>query len=418
MRRVWLLLGVMVFSLLASSRAAYAQGSITNLTAIGVFGEKLTFSASLETPGQIRTAYLFFQESGTAQTVAQPATLIPEQAPGQYQMEVVIPIDSTQLRAFSTIDYRFEVSLEDGTVITSEAASFEYIDNRHDWQLLSEGPFRVHWYEGSVPLAQSALDAAQVGFQRIQGMLPLPAAGLVDIYIYPQAQDMQDALSLSNREWVAGHADPDLGVIVVSLPAGPEQMILTEQRVPHELMHVLLYQSTGQSYENLPVWLVEGLASNAELVDNPDYTILIEDAYKMEKLIPFSLLCRVFPSDASGAMISYAQSASFSKYLYETYGTPGLQALLERYSSGQDCETGARVALGEDLSQLEQQWRISQFNEDLPGKAFHNLLPWLLLMAGVLLIPLLLGLVIAYRKSTRRSDRDDDSGQQAEAPRD
>jgi hypothetical protein len=267
-------------------------------------------------------------------------------------------------------------------------------------------------------LAQSALDAAQVGFQRIQGMLLLPAAGVVDIYIYPQAQDMQDALSLSNREWVAGHADPDLGVIVVSLPAGPEQMILTEQRVPHELMHVLLYQSTGQSYENLPVWFVEGLASNAELVDNPDYTILIEDAYKMEKLIPFSLLCRVFPSDASGAMISYAQSASFSKYLYERYGTPGLQALLERYSSGQDCETGARVALGEDLSQLEQQWRISQFNEDLPGKAFHNLLPWLLLMAGVLLIPLLLGLFIAYRKSTRRSDQDDDSRQQAEAPRD
>lgn len=408
MHRVALFLGIACLILFTTSGFVHAQGSITDLSADGVFGDKISFTAYLETHEEIRTAYLFIQEQGLPQTLTQSATLIQGEALGQYKIEVVLPVDTTQLRAFSTFEYRFEVSLVDGTVITSEVANFEYIDNRQDWKSLSEAPFRVHWYEGSVPLAQSALDAAQIGMQRIKGMLPLPDPAQVDIYIYPRAQEMQDALSLSNREWVAGHADPDLGVIVVSLPAGPEQKILTEQRVPHELMHVLLFQFIGEGYENLPVWFVEGLASNAELVDNPDYAILIDDAYKMDKLIPLALLCGSFPSDASSAMISYAQSASFVNYLYKTYGSPGLQALLTGYSSGQECQTGARNALGKDLSTLERQWREKQFNEDFHSKAFYQILPWLLLLVGVLIVPFVLGLLLTKRKSAHRAERESD----------
>ncbi len=167
------------------------------------------------------------------------------------------------------------------------------------------------------------------------------------------------------QDWVAGHADPDLGVILVTLPEGPEQPLLVEQRVPHELMHVLLYQSNQLGYANLPAWLNEGLASNAELDPNPDYRILLEDAAKKNSLIPLANLCVSFPRDAYGALLSYAEAASFVKYLHDSYGVSGLTSLTQAYNNGLDCNQGAEQALGKSLVQLQRSWERDELSQDV-----------------------------------------------------
>jgi len=217
----------------------------------------------------------------------------------------------------------------------------------------TEGSFQVYWYEGELEFGQQVLDTAQEGLIQIQNLLPLPVPDPLKIYVYPDAREMQATLDTASAGWVAGHADPELGVIVVALPGGPDQFLLMEQRIPHELMHIALYQATDMGYANLPAWLSEGLAAQVELYPNPDYRVFLSNAIENDSLIPMSNLCQSFPREASNAMVAYAQSESFTRYLYNAYGTPGLDALVTNYANGLDCDHGAKAALGRDLFQLD-----------------------------------------------------------------
>ena len=164
----------------------------------------------------------------------------------------------------------------------------------------------------------------------------------MDIYAYASAKDMQEILQSIKKNWIGAHADPDLGVMVLSLPEGPEQRLEMERQIPHELMHILLYKMVGAGYVNLPAWLSEGLASVAELYPNPDYLVLLENAHNKGNLPSIISLCQSFPRDASGAFLAYAQSASFTRYLHQRFGSSGMERLVRQYADGLDCERGIR----------------------------------------------------------------------------
>jgi hypothetical protein len=135
-------------------------------------------------------------------------------------------------------------------------------------------------------------------------------------YLY--RRDLQKSRN-GQRDWVAGRRC-DLGVIVVTLPPGSDQKLLIDQRIPRA-MHILVYQLPIP--DTLTPAVDEGLASQVELYPNSDYPILLEDAVKREALIPIASLCQTFPRDASSALLSYAQAASFTKYLYTPTAPPG-----------------------------------------------------------------------------------------------
>ena len=161
-----------------------------------------------------------------------------------------------------------------------------------------------------------------------------------------------------------------------------------EQGIPHELMHIMLYQMVGPAYTNLPTWFNEGLASAAELYPNPDYQILLNNAHEKGSLLSIASLCNAFPRDASSALLAYSQSASFVRYLYHTYGTSGLNDMVTTYANGLDCERGAVSRIGKTLEQLERQWRQEVFAENANLTGLTNLFPWLVLSLAVLLGPL------------------------------
>jgi hypothetical protein len=127
--------------------------------------------------------------------------------------------------------------------------------------------------------------------------------------------------------------------------------------------------------------------------------VLLNQAVETETLIPMKALCRPFPSDAATALLAYAQSASFTRYLHSEYGITGMEALANAYANGLDCERGMQKALGRSLPQLERMWRSEVLAEDVNATAVNNLLPWLLLL-GVALAPMLLTAAWrAYRRS-------------------
>jgi hypothetical protein len=307
------------------------------------------------------------------------------------------------LPPFSTIVFWFQATLADGSTTTSPTYNFRYDDNRFPWRQSARDLITVHWYDGDDAFGQSALDSALAGLNAVGQVVPLTLNAPLDVYVYSNADDLQGALFLGGKQWVGGHADPALGVVMVAIAPNPAQGIEMDTKIPHELAHVMLYRSLGGSYNRLPAWLNEGIASMVELYPMADYANALKLASQNNSLMPFADLCASFPSDAGRAYLAYAQSQSFIRYLRDTYGIPGLTALTKAYADGLDCELGATRAFGVPLTQLDTRWRESVLGQNVTGVALRDLAPYLLMMGLALIIPLwgVVSMWIAKRREAR-----------------
>jgi hypothetical protein len=271
------------------------------------------------------------------------------------------------------------------------------VDDGFDWQTLESGALKVHWYDRDATFGNAALQAAQTGLESVGRFLAPETGQPVEIFIYASVDDLRGALAPGGEEWVAGHANPALGIVRVVIEPGIEQGIRMEQRIPHELMHVMLYRRVGAGYENLPVWLREGIAVLAEIYPNTDYDRALTDAVQEDRLIPLEELCASFPADAGQAFLAYAESRSFTDYLHETYGSSGLMDLAASYADGLDCARGTERSFGLSLSSLEANWRSSVLGQDTLLPALQTISPYLVLLCLVLIIPLI-GIVSTVRR--------------------
>jgi hypothetical protein len=348
------------------------------------FGGQVTFWAKTNLEKTPESVQIFFKG------LNQNDTIVGEVSVRGDELIYIHDLIKYPLPAFSEIQYWFGIKMPGEQAYISPKYSFFYDDNRFSWQTLEDKPFRVHWYEGDLAFGQMVMDTARNSLERANQLLSLNGPEKVDIYVYANGAEMLSTLNLGDITIVAGHADPELGVMFVSLPEGAFQQIETERQIPHELMHILLYQKLGADYADLPTWLNEGLASLNETYPNPDYVTVLEDAAKKGTILPMSSLCQGFTLEGGQYYLSYAQADSFTRYLYETYGADGIQTLIQAYASGLDCERGAEVGLGKTLTQLESQWQRHTFNQNPLFKAFGALLPWVVILLLMLLTPILL----------------------------
>ena len=312
--------------------------------------------------------------------------------------EYHLDASQTILRPFSFVRWHYQFTLADGSTIQSENFFVPYNDNRFEWQKLESGAVRVMWYRGDAAFGQNVLNTALMGLQTINQIVPPELSQPVDIYVYASQNDLPPNLSLSGETWLAGHADPAQGVIVVLIEPGSNQNIITEQRIPHELAHVMLYRSLGAGYSNLPAWLNEGIAMQAELYVNSDYDRVLMDASAHDELIPIRDLCASFPSNSAEAFLAYAEARSFTTYLRGNYGSDGLLNLARIHATGVDCERGVERAFGVSLAKLEMDWRTSVLGQNTLGSTLKNLTPYLVLLLVVIFVPLL-GIINSMRGS-------------------
>ena len=393
----WMLCLACLTGLAGLSTRVTAQVAVTEAVDY-TFGGQVNFHLSFPAETPIKSAQVFLRNLGEAVTLSGDMTVSATDA------LYVHDLTSQALRAFSTVEYWFHITPAGGEPYYTEPQTFLYFDNRFEWQTLEDEQFRVHWYAGDAAFGQSLMDAAHAGLEHAGKLVQLGEGQPVDIYVYASGKDLQSTLRLGGLNWVAGHADPDMNLMAVSLPEGPDQKSETERQIPHELMHILLYQAVGDDYENLPTWFKEGMASANELRPNSDYYLILEQAVEQEALIPLAQLCASFPKD-SNAYTAYAEADSFVRYLYQKYGAAGLSALLQGYASGGGCEYGSQAALGLPLERLEKDWRREALGESVWLSALGNLLPWLFLMLAVILAPLLLTIFNARKKAVKKETR-------------
>jgi hypothetical protein len=248
MRKFTLLLVLLFMGLfLSATHPANAQVEVLKTRVDYTFGKQVIFRLDINSDGAIDHAVILFCSANDPHTNIGQVTVISTGA-GTYKLTYVHKLADYPLRPFSRVEYYFEITLANGDIQQTPIQSFDYTDNLHPWQSLEQGSFHAFWYEGELSFGQDILNIAQKAIERIQALLPLPALTSLDIYSYPDLTSLQEALSDASADWVAGHADPETRVILIALPSGPEQRLLMEERIPHEIMHILLYQAIKPGY--------------------------------------------------------------------------------------------------------------------------------------------------------------------------
>ncbi|KAF0108298.1 MAG: hypothetical protein FD146_872 [Anaerolineaceae bacterium] len=392
MRRffVFLLTAALTLGLAATARAQTAV-TVTEVQMEYLFGDHVTFAANVQPASGLQETLVFFQAEGDSVTRVAPLEVA---ADGSASSR--IEVRDAPLRPFARVSFWFRITPAGGEAFTSPHYFFHYTDNRVVWQTLEDASVSIHWYDGDAAFGQAAFDTAHASLQAFNELIPVTLTAPVNVYIYATAADLQSAIGA--QAWVAGHASPDLGVALTSITPGEEQMLVMQRQIPHEMAHVLLYQKMGAAYNNLPTWLSEGIASSLELYPNSDYMLAIQIASQNDALLPLADLCGPFPQDASGAFLAYAESDRVTRYILDTYGTSGLQALVQAYTDGLDCNRGVERALGISLVQLDRQWRWAVLGEGGADAAFENLLPYLVVLTVILAVPAWGGLAIKRKR--------------------
>lgn len=364
---------IVLLLILSFTRTGSAQSEISfeNVAAIPDFGKSITFQATIRSEKPLDSVFLIVKDSNNP-TQAFPMSLS-ESGEVVYRLET-----STQkIRPFSRLEYQFRVRLQSGSEILSPAFSVVYEDTRFPWEITTNDLVTIYWYERDANFGETALNIAEEGIQSAQRLLPVTLQNPITIYIYNSSQDIREVLQSSNS-WIAGHTAPKDNLILVSIVPGLEERLELERQIPHEIMHILQYQYLGENISLQPMWLIEGLASVAELYPNPDYLHALEQSALQNQIISILSLCHSFPQDASGAFLAYAESDSFVRYLYRSFGATGLQNLMSQYNNGLSCEQGFEKAFAYSLTQMETRWKQEELRVSPESLVLRNLSPYLI----------------------------------------
>lgn len=387
---------------LENYRAEAQSDSVIDVDSRSIFSEKIIFHARVDSTLEIKEVLVSFTPQGQVTRLEKMSLVRNNEALYEVsvnRLDVEIDASPLMLAPFTRITYRFEAYLSDGTKLVSPEYSLRYEDTRFTWNSQTDGIFEVYWNDEDLTLGQEIINVAKTGMEKAQSILQADPPDPLRIYAYRSSTDLQEALMTAGDTWVAGHASPDLGMILISIPSGPEKKLELQRQIPHEIMHLLQYQVTGSNFYRQPIWLLEGMASIAEAYPNPEYRRVLEDTSLSDNFLPMESLCSSFPDDAGPAFRAYAQSESFVRFLFSIYGNKGLRDLMDQYQNGLSCTEAVAATFGTSLGQLEYRWKQEVLGLNAGGLAVRQLSPYL--WVGLVLI-ISTGLsIFPFRRSKR-----------------
>ncbi|MEX1248158.1 MAG: peptidase MA family metallohydrolase [Anaerolineales bacterium] len=389
---------LLAFLFLGSANSASAQSpvEIVDQQVEYLFNERLHFTVHFQSSENLQEGFVFYQFEGSERNWVYEGDLGEDQT-----LDILVGlVAENSPPPFTEIEYWYRFATDHGDIYESPHYILHYDDNRYAWQSLESAPYILYWHSGDAAFAESVLAAARSGASRTQQLLSLPDLDSAVLRIYSDAQDVQLISQQAGFNWQAGHTDPDAGVILLSL--APGQSLEIQRQVPHEIAHLMLYNSLGaEVYSHLPTWLNEGIASYAEVYSDPVQGEYLELANAGDTLIPFFSLCNSFPQDSASARLAYAQSASFVRFLFNTYKAAGFSLFVDAYAKTDDCINAPFEAFGKDLIALDAEWRAATFVPQGDAPDWLVALPWMPILSSAAVA---LGLFLLLRfVASRRS---------------
>ena len=254
------------------------------------------------------------------------------------------------------IDYWWLIEDAAGHKIETSSSTIKFKDLSHDWQSLASDQVTILWYKGDLSFAHQLLDAADEALERLAGEVGVALEQPVKIYIYASSGDLQGAL-VYPQEWTGGVAFSDYSTIVIGV--SPGDLTWGKRAIAHELGHLVVHQEVFSSYGDLPTWLDEGLAMDAEGELRSDLQGMLNEAIAHDALFSVRTIASSFPTDPDEAKLSYAESYSLVQFLIDNYGSDEILALLDVFKEGSTYDDALLEVYGFDMDGLNALWRES-----------------------------------------------------------
>ncbi len=410
-----------------SALAATNPFTITNSTATETFPKGIDFQVTV---------------SDSASPISQATLLLSYDHPHHEEFQRTVPVPTPQqtltlkwhedttgdnfIDPGTTVSYswQFQDSANNSNASsanTQPQQTLTVIDNRFDWQSLTQEQVDVHWYGQSSDFGQIMLSQAVANVKRISTKLGGTLRHTINLWVYQTSSDFHGSLPPNVYEWVGGVAFPSLNEASIVVDSPNDDTLIRD--MPHELSHLIFHQLT-QDGILVPLWFDEGMAVYNQTYHEPDMTLEFKKALASHDLLRLSEIQYNFPADSDAAYLAYAQSWNLISYMYTTFGQAKMTNLISLMDSRQgEFNDDLKQALGEDQIHLENQWRL-QLNQSsvltpsdvvqtqppsaqTPQPVKPDYLTPLLAVAGLLLIVLpIAGIsgLLAYQRRKRQRE--------------
>ena len=322
-----------------------------------VFRDHITFEVSLGSDQLIENVSLLYkvESIGLSVTSRGDAEFDPGTA---VTARFTIDQEKDYLPPGSVLEYWWKIEDTAGSTLTTDHQTFTYLDERREWQSLTNARLSLFWYKGDEDFGQSLFDRANETLDQIELEAGVQVEMPIKIFIYGSHSDLMNAIDVGAQEWTGGLAFTEQGVIVLGVAARDLDFALVA--LPHELTHLVIHQATDNPFGGLPTWLDEGLAvyMSGEIDASwRGYRELVRRQVKNNELISLQTLSSSFPSDPDEAMQSYAQSGLVVEYIIDQFGTEAMSDLLGIFAEGSTYDDALTQALNLDTWGLDNAWR-------------------------------------------------------------
>ena len=255
------------------------------------------------------------------------------------------------------IEYWFEVRGSEGTAHTS-TSTVTYIDRDLTWQNQSEGLVDIWWYAGGEGLATDAMNGVRRGLAALEADFGLQLERRTRLVLYADDARMRADMGRGTRPWVGGVAAARFNLIVLYASEFEWGRTTLPPTIAHELTHIAIEHAIGEPPRNVPSWLHEGVATVVEgaVAERFSYDDILAASVEANRLVSLRGLTGSFPVQGSRAVLAYAQSNSFVKFIIDRWGRSAITQILEAYREGSSQDAALRQAVGLGLNALEQQW--------------------------------------------------------------
>ena len=344
-----------LFFILITPASAQNQLSVTNSVASIDFPFSLNFSAQIKSNvnlTDVRVRYKIDQMSFADVITEAKLSITPSQ-----NVKAVWSLDMRKIGGLppgSSLDYWWLAKDAAGNMIETTPIEFKVRDERYKWKSLVQDKISLFWYSGDDLFGRSLMETAQNSLTKLSHDTGVSPSKTINIYIYANSQDLQGSM-IFPQEWTGGVAFTPYNIITIGID--PDQLIWGKGAMTHELTHTLIYQVVYNPYNDLPVWLNEGLAMYAEGILSPQYSGPLSSAIAQDSLLSVRTICSPFSAYTDKSLLSYAESFSLVDYLVFNYGSNKMSQLLNTFRQGSTFDGAFLQVYGFDMDGLNSQWK-------------------------------------------------------------
>ena len=333
-------LGGLVLALsggLAQPSAGSAQSPGFNTAIVNEFPQALRFRLVATAPDDaaITDATLRYTVIGSGSSAR--AFTDDFESANRVTVEVSIP---TGVRGYvpvgSEFVYYWELTLDDGSTLTSESETFVYLPPDKDWQSVQNDILRVYYHGNDEAVALRLLEAAERTNARIGALLATELEVVpVNAVLFASDSDLSDASP--SRGEAFDEAVTRCGsqvainiIFLVDISCGTPDRTDT---LRHEFAHILTKAAGESALGKVPSWLDEGTAVLAQTVPGDNFTRPFELAVTIDRILPFSTMGSS-SNDPSLVGLFYGQSYFMVRFLLERGGEAEFARLFATIKEG------------------------------------------------------------------------------------